>query len=230
VVIIAFLIVMVPLVWSIRYIQTTANPLVQTGIRANEVAESADSVNTEPMGRLSLESAADLRSDVLRQQIVTVVFAVATIAAVMLVLFRSWRMVLVAMIVGSGPVLAGLAMMTVLGIPLSPASAMIASIGLGLAVEGPCRFLARLRLHLGRSPRLREGIIKTMTQTGMPIVVTSVVLASGFAILAFSRVGVVSQLGLVAASVMLIALVFTLLLLPALVLVYRPRFVPFCGR
>jgi predicted RND superfamily exporter protein len=100
---------------------------------------------------------------------------------------------------------------------------MIATVALGLVVDDTCHFLVRLRTHIGNGMDLPDAIAKTMHQTGRPIILTSVILATGFAILVLGSFTPTVWFGLVSAFVLLIALVADLIVLPAALLVLRPK-------
>ncbi len=62
-----------------------------------------------------------------------------------------------------------------------------------------------------------------MTETGRPIIVTSVVLAAGFAVMGLSTFTPNIYFGLVSALVVLLALIADLVMLPAAMLLILPK-------
>jgi predicted RND superfamily exporter protein len=152
-----------------------------------------------------------------------VILAFVTITLLLLVLFRSWKLALFSMIPNVGPILLGLALMAALEIPLDPGTVMIATIALGLVVDDTCHFLVRLRREVRDRKPLDDAIAETMRRTGRPITLTSFILAAGFAIIMLGSFTTTVSFGLVSAFVLLTALVADLVVLPAALLVFRPK-------
>jgi uncharacterized protein len=150
--------------------------------------------------------------------------AFVVISLMMLLLLRSFRLTLFALIPNFLPVFWGLAAMVVLKIPLDPGTVMIGSIALGLVVDDTVHFLARLRMHLKGGAELSDAIARTMNETGRPIVITSVILAVSFAVLAFGNFAPNAHFGVVSALVIIFAVLADLILLPAALLMIRPKF------
>lgn len=150
--------------------------------------------------------------------------AFAVISLMMLFLLRSFRLTIFALIPNFLPVFWGLGAMVFLKIPLDPGTVMIGSIALGLVVDDTVHFLARLRMHLKAGAELSDAIAHTMNETGRPIVITSVILAVSFAVLAFGNFAPNAHFGVVSAVVIVLAVLADLLLLPAAMLMVRPKF------
>ena len=98
---------------------------------------------------------------------------------------------------------------------------LIATIALGLVVDDTCHFLVRLRTHISRGMSLPEAIAETMKQTGRPIILTSIILSTGFMILVLGSFTPTLCFGLVSAFVLLVALVADLVVLPPALLLLR---------
>jgi predicted RND superfamily exporter protein len=165
----------------------------------------------------------DMRSYLIQSQIWSIVLAFVTITCVLLVLFRSWKLALLSMIPNVGPIAMGLAFMAVFHIRLDPGTVMIATIALGLVVDDTCHFLVRLRQRTRLHERLEEAIAETMRQTGRPIILTSVILSLGFAVLIVGSFTPTVCFGVVCSLVLMLALIADLVVLPATLLVLRPR-------
>jgi predicted RND superfamily exporter protein len=178
-------------------------------------------LKVEPTGFVILMDA--MRSYLIRSQITSVLLAFATITFILLVLFRSWKLALFSMIPNVGPVILGLAFMAVVGIGLDPGTVMIATIALGLVVDDTCHFLVRLQTQMRLRGDLRDAIAETLLQTGRPIILTSIILAAGFLAATLGSFAPTVSFGLVAAFVLLTALVADLVLLPAALMVVRPK-------
>ena len=151
-------------------------------------------------------------------------FAVATglVFALLLVFLRDLRLALVAMPANLFPVLVVFGAMGALGIPLDVATATVAAIVLGVAVDDTIHLLVHVRRGLPEYGA-RGALLRSAAGAGRSVVVTSVVLALGFAVLLFASVQTVFAFGLLTALAALGALVGDLVLLPlALRLAYGP--------
>ena len=152
-------------------------------------------------------------------------FAVAftVITLMMMLLLRSLRLGLFSLIPNILPILLGLAFMALAGIDLDPGTVMIGGIALGLVVDDTVHFLVALRRQVRLTPTIDEAVATTMRATGRPIIVTSIVLAAGFSILCLGNFTPNISFGMVSAVVILTALVADLVMLPAALIVIRPR-------
>ncbi|MDQ7088481.1 MAG: hypothetical protein Q9Q13_11770 [Acidobacteriota bacterium] len=106
--------------------------------------------------------------------------------------------------------------------PVSVATAMIASVMLGLVVDDTLHFLVRYARAERRGLDPAAAVSEAMRTAGAPIVFTSLVLSAGFAVpLFFGTLVTTREFGALAVATILLALVADLLLLPA-VLLRRP--------
>jgi len=143
------------------------------------------------------------------------------IAGVLSIQLRSIRAGLCSMIPNVLPVLLGFGLMGALGIPLSASTVMIASVGIGIAVDDTIHMLLRYRheLQAGRSPK--SAVRRTLLGTGRAVVFSSIGLAAGFTVLAFSRFSLNREFGLLTAFIMLAALLTDLFVTPYLLRALR---------
>lgn len=148
--------------------------------------------------------------------------AALAILAIMVALFRSFRMALLCMIPNLIPILLTLGTMGVCGISLNFMTVPLAAIALGLAIDDTIHFLSRFRLELRKDGNYPAAIERTLTSAGKPIVITSVILTLGFLIFLFSDFQYTRNLGMLISFTMSSALLGDLLVLPALLLVFKP--------
>jgi len=113
------------------------------------------------------------------------------------------------------------ALMAVFGIWLDMATAMVASVAVGIALDDTIHIL-----H-GYMERRRAGcsdiwaIARTLRQRGRAVIGTTVILVAQFMLLAASGFQPTSIFGWLTAFGLLVALVFDLLVLPAILLAVR---------
>lgn len=113
------------------------------------------------------------------------------------------------------PVVALLGLMGWAGIAVDPANAMVAAILLTIAVDDTIHVSLRYARERAAGAGAREAIATALAAVGEAVVVTSVCLSLGFAVLMFSRWGGLVSFGLLASLGVLLALAGDLLLLPA---------------
>lgn len=153
--------------------------------------------------------------------------ALVAILVFMTVLFRSLRVSLVALLPNAVPIVAALAVQTLLGIELRVATALIFSMALGVAVDACVHLLARLREEQQAAADdddpLREALVRTMRGAGRPVVYATGLLLIGFLVMAFSEFNALRHFAVLGGATLAAALVVDLVLLPALVYVASPR-------
>jgi len=140
--------------------------------------------------------------------------ALGVIALAWLVTTRSIRRVAVALIPNVLPLLAVLATLGALGIALKPTTAMVFSIGLGIAVDDSIHFLSAYTHHRKTFGSATHEAIQYAYQTaGRSMLDTSLVLVAGFAAVTVSEFQGFLLLGLLTSWVVVVALATDLLLM-----------------
>jgi predicted RND superfamily exporter protein len=108
------------------------------------------------------------------------------------------------------------ALMPILDIPLDVGTVMIASVALGLVVDDTIHFLSKLKENTDSGKGMKRAISDTMNRVGRPIIFTSIVLSFGFLVLIFASFNPVIHFGVLASAVIILALIFDLIVLPAI--------------
>jgi len=137
-------------------------------------------------------------------------------------LFRSWKLAALSMGPNVLPVLVVLGALGWMGHHLETLSAMVFSIGLGIAVDDTIHYVARYcqEIRAGYSPE--EAVQRTTERTGRAILYTSAVLLLGFGVLYTSAFPPNHSFAVLAGSVIFVAVLADLFVLPALLLLFRP--------
>ncbi len=152
----------------------------------------------------------------LSSQIKSFVLAFVVISVTIAVMLRSFRLGILAMIPNFLPILFTSALMPLLGIALDVGTVMVAGVALGLVVDDTIHFLARLKIEAERTGDIRRAITEALISTGRPIIFTSIVLSLGFLVLLFASFNPVIHFGILSCIVILLAVVFDLIVLPAI--------------
>ncbi|MEY3432765.1 MAG: hypothetical protein RL131_701 [Bacteroidota bacterium] len=149
----------------------------------------------------------------------SIIWAFVFIAACMLYLFRSIRILFCSLIPNVIPLLMTAGLMGWAGVALKPSTVLVFSVALGIAIDITIRFLVNYKQELPRQAgRVKETVVQTIRDTGISIVYTSLVLIAGFIIFIFSGFGSTQALGWLTSFTLLAATLTNLILLPALLL------------
>jgi predicted RND superfamily exporter protein len=133
-------------------------------------------------------------------------------------LFRSWRISLLVLLLNVIPLVWMCGMMWLLGIELKLTTAIVFTVAFGIAVDDSIHFMTKLKSELSKGKSLLYAIKRTYLEAGKGIVLTTLILVSGFSILIFSDFGVTYLAGLLISLALVFALLADLLLLPILLL------------
>jgi predicted RND superfamily exporter protein len=153
---------------------------------------------------------------IVRSQVISLSIAVVTITLVMMMICGSWRLGLLSMVPNIFPIILAMGLMGWAHIPLNSATAMVASIAIGLAVDDTIHFLNHLQQERRHEPRIRAALPNTMQGVARPMVYTSIILGIGFGTLLFSHFVPSVYFAILAVVTVVTALIGDLTLLPAL--------------
>jgi predicted RND superfamily exporter protein len=157
-------------------------------------------------------------------QIESFALVFAGVFVMLLVLFRSPLVALVGMVPNAVPVLVILGVMGFFDIALNVITITIASIALGLAVDGTIHYVTRLRAELRESGGDWRASIRTAHLTiGRAIFVTSIAIVGGLLVMMLSDFVPTSYFGLFTALALVAALIGNLTVLPATLILIKPR-------
>jgi uncharacterized protein len=137
------------------------------------------------------------------------------IAACMLLLFRSVRILLCSLIPNVIPLIVTAGIMGWAGVRLKPSTVIVFSIALGIAIDITIRFLVNYKQERSGTS---QAVIDTIGKTGISIIYTSMVLIAGFVIFCFSDFGGILALGWLTSITLVVATMTNLIFLPVLLL------------
>jgi predicted RND superfamily exporter protein/outer membrane lipoprotein-sorting protein len=145
--------------------------------------------------------------------------AVVLISGIMVLALRSFAMGAISLIPNLVPILMTFGIWALLVRQVGMAAATVTATSLGIVVDDTVHFLAkfvRARREGGLEPA--DAIRHAFMTVGPAIVSTTAILAAGFAVLAGSTFLINSQMGLLTAMTIVVALFVDLLLLPAILM------------
>src|SRR5204863_6548877 len=107
----------------------------------------------------------------------SIIWAFVLIAACMLYLFRSLRILVCSLLPNVIPLVITAGVMGWAGVPLKPSTVLVFSIALGIAIDITIRFLVNYKQELPvYANNVEETVSATIKHTGLSIVYTSLVL------------------------------------------------------
>jgi len=145
------------------------------------------------------------------------------IAACMLVLFRSVRILVCSLAPNVIPLIVTAGIMGWVGVRLKPSTVIVFSIALGIAIDITIRFLVNYKQERPGASGVgiggtQQAVVDTINKTGISIIYTSLVLIAGFVIFCFSDFGGILALGWLTSITLVIATLTNLIFLPVLLM------------
>ena len=151
-------------------------------------------------------------------QVKSLSISLVLIFGIMFLMFLSVKVGLIAMLPNCFPILMNFGIMGWLGIKLSMATSLIASIAIGLAVDDTIHYLHRYNLEFKKDLDKDRALRDTIKHVGKPIVMTSLTISIGFLVLMFSQFKPTAIFGFLMVITMATALIGDLIILPSLML------------
>jgi len=156
-----------------------------------------------------------------RSQILTLGAVFMAISVMFLVLFRSVRMAVAAIIPNLVSAILVLGLMGWFGIPLDLMTITIAAITVGIGVDDTIHYVHRFSREFAIDRDYWGAIRRCHRNIGRAIYYTSITIMLGFSILAFSQFVPTIYFGLLTSLAMLAALLADMALLPTLIVAFR---------
>ncbi len=149
----------------------------------------------------------------------SLILAFLIIFGCMIALFRSWRILLISIVVNIVPLLITAGLMGWCGIRMKPSTVLIFSVALGITIDVTIRFLVNFKQELAQNDdSIANTVHRTIHDTGLSIIYTSLILIAGFAVFIMSQFDGTKALGYLTSITLLLAMITNLTLLPALLL------------
>ena len=155
-------------------------------------------------------------------QIKTLGVTVAALMIMFLILFRSFKFSIIAIMPNLLSIGIVLGMMGWLGIPLDMMTITIAAISVGIAVDDTIHYIHRFRHEFPKDRNYIQCMRRCHESIGHAMYYTSVTIVIGFSILTLSNFIPSIYFGLLTGLAMVIALVAAMTLLPQLIILMKP--------
>lgn len=155
-------------------------------------------------------------------QIKTLGFVVIILFFMFLILFRSLLIAFIAMISNVVPISIVFGIMGWLNIPLDIMTITIAAISIGIGVDDTIHYIHRFHEEFKKDHNYLNAMRRSHSTIGYAMVYTSLAIIVGFSILVLSNLIPTIYFGLLTVIVMITVLAADLLLLPKLIMIFKP--------
>jgi len=166
---------------------------------------------------------ADLTDKIVYSLAWSIMLAVLAITLIMAMLFKSFKMALIALVPNLIPLIIVGGVMGFAGVDIKPSTAVIFTIALGIAVDDSIHFLARFRIEYLKRQAMLPSLTATTVRTGRAIIVTSLILIAGFGTLITSAFTSTAMMGILVCTTIFGALLADLFVLPSLFYWLKPK-------
>ncbi len=161
---------------------------------------------------------------IIRGQIRSLILAVLAVAFLIMLVFKSVRSGLFVSVPLAGSMIILFGLMGYLGIVLDVATAMLSSIMIGVGVDYTIHFLWRYKTERESGKSYEDAVFTTLTTTGRGIIFNAFSVIVGFTALLISSFMPIRFFGFLVMISISSCLVGALVLVPALILQFKPRF------
>jgi predicted RND superfamily exporter protein len=204
----------------------TANVIVRTrAVNSDDLSALVDRVNTrlaQLPSRLQARVTGnpvlidDVLDKIIRGQLKSVFAALLIVYGVLVGMFLSFKVGLIALIPNIFPIVTYFGALGYLGISLNPSNSLIAPMVLGIAIDDTVHYFARFNELMKQQTDSRHAAIESLRIVGRPVTYTSVALCLGFLVLTGSELKMQEQVGLMASFALAFAWLYDFTLTPAL--------------
>ena len=151
------------------------------------------------------------------------IYIYVAVALTCLVVLRSWRSVLVAMIPLFITSILAEALMVMLGIGTKVATLPVVAIGVGIGVDYALYLLAVQLTHMRNGASLAQAYTKALGETGKVVALVGITLSVGVVTWAFSAIKFQADMGILLAFMFMLNMLGALIMVPALSYWLFPR-------
>ena len=166
----------------------------------------------------------DLANQVVKGQFISLGVALIAVSLLLMILFRSFTAGIFSIIPIALSMIILFGLMGLLNIELNVATALLSSIMIGVGIDYTIHFLWRFKEERNTGLKPQEAVNKTLITTGRGIIFNSLSVVIGFSVLLISNFIPVRFFGFLVVVSILACLVGALILMPALCIVLKPKF------
>jgi predicted RND superfamily exporter protein len=212
----------------------TTIQLRATGNR--EILEVIDSVNAyveanfPPNVRVIIGGGATQEAAItdliVNSQIISIAVSVLMVFVIVALSYRSFAAGCIAAVPLSIAILCNFAVMGFLGIKLNIGTALIASLAVGIGIDYTIHFIESFKIEYQTDHRTGDDFLRrTFNSCGKAIIINAVSVGAGFGVLAFSQFRILAEFGGLIMLSMAISALVSLIVIPVLLTLIKPRFI-----
>lgn len=149
--------------------------------------------------------------------------SILIVALIIGLIYRSFTIILISMITNIIPLIFIAGLMGYLGIELKTSTSIIFTIAFGIAVDDTIHFLGKFKHELLKGKSKIYALKRSYLTTGKAMILTTLILCSGFLLLIFSSFLGTFYLGLLLCITLFVALIADLTILPVLLLLFYKK-------
>jgi len=178
------------------------------------IAEKFSSLDLEMTGNLIMNNAQNryVNNGMFR----SFGIAIFTIGVCFIVLFRSFKYGIIALVPSIVPVLLTGGLISFAGVSMDLGTMIVGAMTIGIAVDDSIHLMSRYLLMRKRGLGVYEAVQFAMNSSGRAVVLTSIILVSGFSVMLLGSFVSYIYVGLFSAMIMSMALIGDIFFMPAL--------------
>ncbi len=150
----------------------------------------------------------------------TLPIALVLISGLMIFALRSVRLGLISLVPNIAPAIIGFGLWALISGEINLGLSVVVTLTLGIVVDDAVHFLSKYQRARMEGKSAEEAVRYAFHTVGRALWITTVVLVAGFSVLAMSSFRLNSDMGLLSAIVIFIALVVDFILLPSLLMIF----------
>ncbi len=152
--------------------------------------------------------------------------SILIVALIMGLIYQSGRVLLISLIPNVFPLFFIAGIMGYFNVPLSTSTAIIFTISFGIAVDDTIHFLGKYKYELLKGRGKLYALKRSYMTTGKAMILTSLILCSGFLLLIMSSFNGTYYMGVLLCVTLMVALIADLTILPILMLLFYKEKAP----
>ncbi|HBE03103.1 MAG TPA: hypothetical protein DC049_11610, partial [Spirochaetia bacterium] len=197
---------------SLKIFLAEIYPYIKTGFPGNVEVKYTNHFVRNKMSELIVQS-----------QTRSLAALLVMILAVMSIMFKSPAAGILTTIPILLAVLLNFAVMWISGVTLNIGTSIIASVGMGVGIDYAIHYYSRFRELYNKFSDYNKTAAQALRETAKPIMSNALAVGTGFLVLIFSEYSVIANMGWIISLSMITTAVFTLTILPALILIIEPK-------
>jgi predicted RND superfamily exporter protein len=159
---------------------------------------------------------------IVESQIISIVISVLIVLIIMAFSYKSLTAGIIAALPLTIAIIGNFALMSFLHITINAATALIASLSVGIGIDYTIHFIDAFKREYSGGG---DYLYRTFFGAGKAILINAVSVGASFSVLALSRFRVIAQFGGLVALSMAISAVVSLTVIPVLIMTIRPKFI-----